>query len=113
APMSLNGAGTATPVEGGFRVSGRWGYVSGCHIATHFIGIAAGPNEQKLLIVVPRAAISIVEDWDVLGMRGTGSHQVVVQDVFVPRQHTISGAFDFATSRAAAGRSVYANPMYA
>jgi 3-hydroxy-9,10-secoandrosta-1,3,5(10)-triene-9,17-dione monooxygenase len=111
--MSLNGTGTATPADGGFRVSGRWGYVSGCHIATHFIGIATGPDEQKLLAVVPRAAFSIVEDWDVLGMRGTGSHQVIVDDVFVPRQHTVAGAFDYATSQSAAGRQVHANPLYA
>src|SRR5438477_3676233 len=62
----------AEVVDGGYRVSGEWNYVSGCDIATHFVGgIRAG--EDVLLAVVDRADCRIVDDWDPIGMRGTGS----------------------------------------
>ncbi len=110
-PASLNGTGAAVPVDGGYHLSGTWHYVSGCHIATHFIGLASN-GDQRLLLTVPREAIHIVEDWDVLGMRGTGSHRVVVDDVFVPEHHTCAAAFDYATSHAAPGRVVHEAPIY-
>jgi 3-hydroxy-9,10-secoandrosta-1,3,5(10)-triene-9,17-dione monooxygenase len=113
APASLNGVGSATPIDAGYRLSGTWSYVSGISIATHFIGIASVPStEQRLLVTVPDGAFSIVEDWDVLGMRGTGSHRVVVDDVFVPANHTCSAAFDYASSHVAAGRCVHSAPLY-
>jgi 3-hydroxy-9,10-secoandrosta-1,3,5(10)-triene-9,17-dione monooxygenase len=113
APASLNGVGSATPIDAGYRLSGTWSYVSGISIATHFMGVASVPStEQRLLVTVPDGAFSIVEDWDVLGMRGTGSHRVVVDDVFVPAHHTCSAAFDYASSHLAAGRGVHAAPIY-
>ena len=64
-------------------------------------------------MVFDRADFRIVEDWDVVGMRGTGSHRVEVSDVFVPAYRTAPGALDEAVSRAAPGRQVHANPLYA
>jgi 3-hydroxy-9,10-secoandrosta-1,3,5(10)-triene-9,17-dione monooxygenase len=114
APISLNGLAAAEPVSGGFRVTGGWSYVSGCEIATHFIGVAAVPGlEQRLFVVFDRADFKIVEDWDVVGMRGTGSHRVTVSDVFVPEHRTVPAALDEAGSRSAPGRTVHANPLYA
>src|SRR5712691_3583222 len=112
--MSLNGVATAAPVDGGYLVSGSWSYVSGCEIGTHFIGLAAvAGRDERLFVVFDRVDFRIVEDWDVVGMRGTGSHRVEVQKVFVPEYRTVSGALDAPISRSAPGRTVHANPLYA
>jgi len=112
-PASLNGVGSAVPVEGGYRLSGTWNYVSGISIATHFIGLAAAPSsDQRLLLTVPIDACRVIEDWDVLGMRGTGSNRVVIDDWFVPAQHACPASFDMVSVAAAPGRLVHPNPMY-
>lgn len=114
APMSLNGVATAAPVDGGYLVSGAWSYVSGCEIGTHFIGVAAVTgSDQRLFAVFDRPDYRIVEDWDVVGMRGTGSHRVEVSNVFVPEHRTVAAALDEVNSRIAPGRTVHANPLYA
>jgi 3-hydroxy-9,10-secoandrosta-1,3,5(10)-triene-9,17-dione monooxygenase len=113
APLSANGTGTATPVDGGFRVSGAWNYVSGCDTATHFIGVAAEDGtDRRLFVVFDRADFCIERDWDVIGMRGTGSHRLVVEDAFRPFGHVVASPMAAAGSRAAPGRVVHENPMY-
>jgi 3-hydroxy-9,10-secoandrosta-1,3,5(10)-triene-9,17-dione monooxygenase len=113
-PLSANGSATCTPTDGGYRVEGAWSYVSGCELATHYVGLArVADSEQRVFALVPRTAFRIIEDWDVMGMRGTGSHRVAVEDVFVPAHHVIPQALDEAGSRNAPGRSVHPNPMYA
>ena len=114
APASLNGVATATPVEGGYRVSGTWNYCSGIDSATHFIGggVRIPDTDRRLLAIVPIGDYTIVEDLDVLGMRGTGSHRVVIDDVFVPEHLTAPALFDHATLSHATGRKVHDNPMY-
>lgn len=90
----------ALPVEGGYRVSGRASFNSGCHGATWFIGLAdvfdgktmrvdeAGQPET-LLTAIPAGECEIVENWNTLGMCGTGSHDVDVADVFVPSARAV------------------------
>ena len=113
-PLSANGAATAVLVDGGYRVNGTWGYVSGCEIATHFMGVATrAESDQRLFVLVKHGEFRIVPDWDVIGMRGTGSHRVEVDDVFVPVHHAVPQALDFQGSRTAPGRRVHANPLYA
>ncbi len=70
--------------EGGMRISGRWGFSSGVDHAEWALigGISAERGVQGLL--VPKADIEVVDDWHVLGMRGTGSKTLVLDDVFVP-----------------------------
>jgi alkylation response protein AidB-like acyl-CoA dehydrogenase len=86
---------SAVPAEGGYRVSGRVPFVSGCHAATWLIlaAVVIEDGEPKrtadgvpvsLLAFVPRADAGIIDNWDTLGMRGTGSHDVEVTDLFVP-----------------------------
>jgi 3-hydroxy-9,10-secoandrosta-1,3,5(10)-triene-9,17-dione monooxygenase len=114
APMSLNGSATAEPVPGGYRISGSWSYCSGIDIATHFIGggMRRPDSDQRMAAIFPSDAYRIVEEWDVLGMRGTGSHRVVVDDVFVPERHTATVLFDHKALRANAAHGVHPNPMY-
>jgi 3-hydroxy-9,10-secoandrosta-1,3,5(10)-triene-9,17-dione monooxygenase len=101
----------ATPVAGGYVLSGEWDYVSGCDIATHVIGGIRVQDEARVA-VIDRSQFSIVDDWHVIGMRGTGSRRVVVKDAFVPTFRTILPPRDAFNSNNAPGRRVHSNPMY-
>lgn len=86
--------GQATQVDGGWRVSGRWKFTSGCLHSPFITGTCmvidngapvAGANGPELRNALFRQAEIIIEDtWDGMGMRGTGSHDLVAVDVFVP-----------------------------
>ncbi len=92
---STRASGTARAVVGGYQVSGRWSLVSGCELAAWMVLLcvvhdgatprltSAGAPEIRFM-VLPRAACEIIDTWTVGGLRGTGSHDVVVRDVFVP-----------------------------
>jgi indole-3-acetate monooxygenase len=76
-------------VEGGFNVSGRWSYGSGCRAADWLcVGIAV-PSEiadsphKVMMAAFPADQVEIVANWDVLGLRGTGSDDLVVSDAFL------------------------------
>ncbi|MEA3150683.1 MAG: indole-3-acetate monooxygenase [Gammaproteobacteria bacterium] len=79
----------AVPVAGGLEVSGRWSWGSGCYGA-ELIGVgikvdgAGSTGGLPLTAVMPRERVRIVKNWDVNGMKGTGSHDVVVDKVVVP-----------------------------
>jgi len=89
----------AIPVDGGYRVTGRTPFVSGVHHCTWFIGLANIVEHDALrlwdngapvtlITACPIGKATIVENWNTLGMRGTGSHDVIMNDVFVPERHT-------------------------
>lgn len=84
--------GVGTPVEGGVQLSGQWGFSSGSKhsewvILGGVIPAAAdappGPPDMRNFIV-HKDDFTIVDNWDVLGLKGTGSHDIIVKDVFVP-----------------------------
>ena len=105
----------ARRADGGFILNGKWDYVSGCDIATHIIGgisIGEGPDAEPRVGIVERADFTIVDDWDTVGMRGTGSRTVVIRDAFIPAYRTIPPMRDDFGSRNAPGRRVHQNPMY-
>ncbi|MBZ6083707.1 acyl-CoA dehydrogenase family protein [Streptomyces olivaceus] len=81
----------AEPVVGGHRVSGRWKFASGCKGADILgVGIKAGDDRAgrpRTALLRPER-VEIVENWDVVGMRGTGSHDLVVDGVVVPDEWT-------------------------
>jgi alkylation response protein AidB-like acyl-CoA dehydrogenase len=80
--------GTATPVKGGYRVSGRWPFGSGAHHASLFMGLAAErPDAPRLCCYVERKDVAILDNWHVSGLRGTGSCDFELHDVFVPAAH--------------------------
>lgn len=85
----------AEPVEGGYRLSGTWGFASGCDYAGwHMVGAflpAAEDGDKPVpgLFLVPREEFRIEDDWYTLGMAGTGSKDVVIDDVFVPAHRAI------------------------
>ena len=85
----LQSSGTAERADGGYTVRARKHFVSGCPGADVLATSVTynGDNGAEVLhFVIPRssAGIEIVETWDTLGMRGTGSHDVVYSDAFVP-----------------------------
>lgn len=79
-------------VDGGFKVSGRWKYSSGSMGAT-LVGVGIAPKSGERLdlprlAVIPRSKVRIDETWDTVGLLGTGSHDLVVEDVVVPDEWT-------------------------
>jgi alkylation response protein AidB-like acyl-CoA dehydrogenase len=87
----------AAKVAGGFRVSGRWAWGSGC-TGADLIGVGIKPEgatpegSQSLprIAVMPRSHVKIVPNWDVNGLKGTGSHDMVVENVRVPESWTFT-----------------------
>ncbi|HWL89436.1 MAG TPA: acyl-CoA dehydrogenase family protein [Polyangiaceae bacterium] len=83
--------GRAVPVEGGYRISGRWPFMSGCDVAQWIAGACVVENEAQDIIVPlwPIQEGCIIDTWHVSGLRGTGSHDYEVPDVFVPHRRCI------------------------
>ena len=91
---SYQPVGKVERVEGGFRLSGRWGFSSGCdHCQWTFLGSlippleAGGPPEMRTFLL-PRSDYQIVHDWNVFGLQATGSHGIIVDQAFVPEHRT-------------------------
>jgi alkylation response protein AidB-like acyl-CoA dehydrogenase len=83
---------TANAEKGGYRVKGRWGFGSGSMCASLIgVGIKTDGKGGGLprMAVMPRKQVRIEENWDVIGMFATGSHDLVVDDVFVPEHYTL------------------------
>ncbi len=86
---SLNtGKSTCIPVDGGYRVSGRWEFSSGCdHAGWLMLGVS-GIGERNW-VLIPKTDFEIVDTWFVSGLRGSGSKDVVVADAFVPSHRVL------------------------
>ena len=88
---------TALRVDGGFRITGKWGFASGCDLAGwHMVGALADTSGSDSgaplphLMLVPRSDYRIEDDWHTVGLCGTGSKDVVIEDVFVPEHRAIT-----------------------
>ncbi|MCG7334920.1 acyl-CoA dehydrogenase family protein [Sporosarcina sp. ACRSM] len=79
----------AKKVSGGWLVNGLWRFASGCKGADLLgVGIGTGEGGKPLTAVLRPEDVEIVENWEVIGMRGTGSHDLRVKDIFVPDEWT-------------------------
>jgi alkylation response protein AidB-like acyl-CoA dehydrogenase len=88
---ALNPAdGTAQRSGDGFRVSGRWTFSSGCDAASWAVVACGMGGGDRLWLLLPRADYDIVDTWFAAGLRGTGSKDVIVRDVFVPGYRTMN-----------------------
>jgi 3-hydroxy-9,10-secoandrosta-1,3,5(10)-triene-9,17-dione monooxygenase len=88
--------GKVEAVAGGFRFSGRWGWSSGCdHCSWALLG-GILPDGSYRSFLLPRADYRIEDTWHSMGLQGTGSNDIVVEDVFVPdyRTHKQSDGFE-------------------
>ena len=81
--------GTAVPREGGFELSGSWSFASGIKHGTHIhtLGLVQGTNEPRIF-VLPVEQATLVDNWDVMGLRGTGSIDYKIDSAFVPEAYT-------------------------
>ncbi len=85
------GRSDCRPVDGGYRLSGRWEFSSGCDAASWaLLGVAGSGGRNWVL--VPRSDWEIVDTWYVSGLRGTGSKDVTVQDAFIPAYRALEVA---------------------
>jgi alkylation response protein AidB-like acyl-CoA dehydrogenase len=107
----------AAPAQGGYRLTGRAPFVSNCYDA-HWIAttamVMAGDHpraEDKgepevVMAYLPRESCQVIDTWHVMGMRGTGSNDIAVTDVFVPTARTFPFVPEFAPG------SHYQGPLY-
>ncbi|RLQ21583.1 flavin-dependent monooxygenase [Seongchinamella sediminis] len=109
--------GKVKVVDGGFRLSGRWSFSSGSeHCKWAFLGAVVPTPEAPFdmanyrTFLVPIEDYEIVDHWDVVGLQGTGSHDIVVDDVFVPEYRTHKSMDGFRCDNP--GNAVNSAPLY-
>ena len=96
----LPNAGRAVAVEGGYRVTGRWGFATGSRHAS-WLGAHVpvfeedgsprlAPNGRPFVrtVLFPKSQARIIDNWQVIGLKGTGSDSYAVEDFFVPQRYT-------------------------
>ena len=92
----------AVPVDGGYRLTGRWSFSSGIRHASWVAALARVDNSQGIqgpmtdpdvgvTLLIPRDDVEILDAWNVTGMRGTGSFSFAVNDMFVPSDRSYGG----------------------
>ena len=106
---------TATPAQDGYRITGRAPFVSNCYDAD-WIAVTAivtngdqSPEEgqpEVVMVYFPSESCQVIDTWNVLGMRGTGSNDISVTDVFVPKARTYPFVPEFDPG------SHYQGPLY-
>jgi 3-hydroxy-9,10-secoandrosta-1,3,5(10)-triene-9,17-dione monooxygenase len=116
---SYNPTGRAEKVPGGYRLSGRWSFSSGCDHCrgvnlgaipgTRNVGDAELPDYRSFLLFPGQYRIE--DNWNVAGLKATGSKDVVVEDAFVP-EHRSQSHVDYATNAPLPGREKNDGPLY-
>ncbi|GAA1425891.1 acyl-CoA dehydrogenase family protein [Agrococcus citreus] len=119
APASGQIAGSKlVPVEGGYRLTGTWRYCSGAPYSTHFFPTVVVPAtddepEHRAWVVVDRADFEVLDDWGrVIGMRGSGSNGITMQDVFVPAERVVAETWASRVDEPTIGYELHGNPLY-
>jgi 3-hydroxy-9,10-secoandrosta-1,3,5(10)-triene-9,17-dione monooxygenase len=107
--------GRAHAVEGGYRLDGRWSFSSGCEHASWVLlgGIVLDGDGKPVdfrTFLLPAADYAIDDVWDTVGLRGTGSNDIVVEEAFVPAYRSLS--FTDVSRCACPGQERNAGPLY-
>jgi 3-hydroxy-9,10-secoandrosta-1,3,5(10)-triene-9,17-dione monooxygenase len=107
--------GKAVKADGGHTVSGRWSFSSGCDHATWvLLGQIVTDQENRPIdyrtFLLPRSDYAIEDVWDTVGLRGTGSNDIVVSDVFVPEHRSLS--FIDVTKLVTPGQELNHGPLF-
>src|SRR5690554_4320504 len=81
--------GKAVPQDGGFSLSGEWSFASGIKHGTHIhtLGLIEGRGEARIF-VLPVEKAKLIDNWDVMGLRATGSIDYTIEDAYVPDAYT-------------------------
>ena len=78
------------PADGGFRVTGRWIYSSGSHSADWaMVGIPTATPPGRRFAMIPRADFKVLDNWNAVALRGSGSSDITAADIFIPDYRTI------------------------
>ncbi|MQS10722.1 acyl-CoA dehydrogenase [Streptomyces kaniharaensis] len=90
----LSPSASAVPAADGAVVNGRWQFISGAHHSQWQVALAMGPtpdgsSQWPLMALIPLSDLTIVDDWDTTGLRGTGSVTTVAENVFVPHDRLL------------------------
>jgi resorcinol 4-hydroxylase (FADH2) len=119
AAVSYAPTGKATADAGGYRLTGRWSFASGCDNAQWGIlggFVPLGEGFKPGFFLVPRAQFGIHDDWNPMGLAGTGSKTIVVDDILVPAYRAVTFADLLAGNGPGAAvntNSLYRQPMLA
>ncbi|MGN9806650.1 hydrolase [Micromonospora sp. L32] len=111
---SLSPTGRAEPVSGGWRLSGRWAYISAVGFADWALLCGQVPSDgppAARVFAVPRAAYEVTDTWFNVGMAATGSNTVVVRDVLVPDARSFDRAHLFTGAAAASTEPCHVVPL--
>lgn len=107
--------GRARRVDGGLEVSGKWGFSSGVDVSTwNMLACVVYDGDKPVdwcMTMIPRKDYDIIDDWQTLGMRGTGSRTVTCDKVFVPTHRVVSMAVAL-PGHEFPGLKVHKNPIY-
>ena len=106
-------AGQGVAASGGYKLSGRWSFCSGCDNGQwlYLGGMIHEPDGAKAgFFLVSAAECTIDDNWHTMGLAGTGSKNIIASDVFVPIHRTVS--FSELSAGAAPGTRVHSNPLY-
>jgi 3-hydroxy-9,10-secoandrosta-1,3,5(10)-triene-9,17-dione monooxygenase len=108
----------ATPVDGGYLVRGTWHFCSGVPHATHHLGLVPTKEgelgfDDLIVVVIPRARFRRLDNWgDLIGLKGSGSHSVVVEETFIPAHYAIPFVDMEDGARVTPGYELHRNPLF-
>jgi len=107
--------GKATPVAGGYQVSGKWPFGSGVDASTWMLVGAMteqnGGAPQRRFFLIPQSDFKSLDNWQAYGLTGTGSHDVQMEGAFVPEHRSVSAEI-FAAGQNLPGAKLYSNKLF-
>ena len=109
-------SGTVSPAENGFKLSGKWSFCSGIDFCGWVVvgGITMSPGDHPTpelrLFMLEKSQITLLDDWHVMGLAGTGSKSIVVENAFVPDERALRNS-DVMAGKTPGG-SLHTNPLY-
>lgn len=105
---------TLTPTTGGYVATGRSSWNSGTTGAEYFLsgGLVKDNGHQPTLkfFLAPKADVTVIDNWDIAGLRGTASHDIAIDGAFIPDYHTVDASD--VMNGTTPGATLHANPLY-
>ena len=113
APGVTSPPGRAQPVDGGYRLTGRWKWGTGVMHADWILATGMVPGEKPprmLFFAMPAKDVEVLDTWEMAGMAGTGSNDIVATDLFVPEHRVVD--MGLMGEGRGPGAGLYENPIY-